>query len=1339
MAISEENFRRPTSTGDLCDQLSQAGQQSEQNAAGRPPTARSTRELEALQALQRSMIDEFAQNPSETYAIEIAPLASFVDVDDYVCVFDKFHNIVDTELLRAFGAFIHCRQASLAGKRLNLGSTMLSIQNALDSAVDAAHSQTKYNSIRALSAVLDAMNEVKVKGIVDVKVQDLLKKLEKLRDHKELPLLANPTDVCPWKKIGGSAVKALVGGAKVAGSVWSMDPSKLVEGLVDLTEVIKSCSDLFQNVSNTSKAFKTLKEPKDWYIALRATDGLYPDLPCREDKDFFCDLNHDQVVDILELFLRTQASRIKFCCVLAWAQLSLTWRRRRKTYNTNVERFKVRPHQPQKQLLDHAWRRCHKAREFYADQMIWDKYTDSDLKLLKIERLDGSRLSMNECYINLAIVRSSGVSNQARNSGNPLPSPFSIFRRLHIWEPPESERVSLEAVFDGIKSALENFRNPRRRILIRGQADMWAMINSNLESGSSISNILSRSLPNIEKAGEGTLGEALEKSFTDDPGRTLFILDGFDEVIYRDLYTPGNELLFKLLDQPRVIITARPRGVNRELLKNIDLELETIRFYPNQVEEYIKKHASGKTKEIRSFIKRHPLDAICYSMMAGTLDGSSPPETMTELYHSIEASLCNKDVELLEKHRDGSNRPISKLELSFLRTSDGPLTPATRSYHFLHLIFQEMFAAQFFVQHWISNKDLKVFHSRTKKSNSVNLKAFPQIEKYNQGYDVFWRFVAGNIQAQHDEGALHHFFQIIEEEPRDLLGLAHLRLTMHCFAEINSTSYEPASIVEFRKTLDTKMKDWLFLKSKGVFVKTVRRLVGETEFSERLLKEAAGMVDSDMKLCMAFAYGLKLRPKFSLSLVDLVVDWSRDFADENVEEDGYDQDELGLAVATTSLLWHTPRPTPAAMTLLSKLLDHPDRHTFQRADVTVLRLAEAKTVTGYNPLIVRGLLACLSLQHILGLPPNTYRCLERLASNRPLYPKLHRGGDMMSAYDEPEKVEEALINLAKTMKSKNTSSAAPNKSQQKKNQAPPGNREEAISRCLRCWKDIGPFDGNYVKRLESIENNLSENGYEGLHLEDLSKRLVHAGTWYNILSILAAYFGHQEDVLVELALNFQKSHYYDGLVPDAIIDSVALMIGGAQPLHRAVAGIVMRKHARLPKCVLDILLDNLANLEGGARDCVLLYLATHREHAEIIEMAKTKFGIPIDDGWSGFFSPKVRGIIQDIACQAMIDAMTTPNAETRDLRFWAMEAVMKYPGSGIMELIIRLDDKFLRSVYQLWLEKSLEEPLSWHIVDNRLCVRTSLGIVANVSEGGEIISEFVKRLGNIKATLRVPN
>ncbi|KAK4075450.1 uncharacterized protein Triagg1_4571 [Trichoderma aggressivum f. europaeum] len=1549
MASSREGSCRPTCTDDLCRRLSLAAQPSKQDAAERQPTARSARELQALQALQQSVINEFIQSPSEAHAIEITPLAPFVVEDDYVRVFDRFHNviasaavdgkIVDVELLRAFEAFLHCRQAGLAGKRLNLGSAMLSIQSALDSAVDAAHGQTKYNSIRALSAVLDAMNEVKVGGIVDLKVQSLLKRLEKLRDHKELrlaevasysyqALLAIPTDVCPWKKIGASTFKTILGGAKVAGSVWSLDPSKLLEGLVDLTEVpelissiieaIKSCSELFQNASNAGKAFKTLKKPKDWYVALRATDGLvwanapkhleallqHPDLPCREDKDFLCglcaqleladDLKHDQVVNVLTTFLIAQASQTKFCRVLEWARLvtrspqldspNLSRSGRRKTYLSNVERSKPKAHPPRKQLLDNAWRSCHKVREFYADQVLRDKYTDPDLDLLKIERLDSSKLSLDECYINLAIVRNPMDSNQNRDSDTRLPSPFSILRRLDVWEPPEADRVSLETLFDGKKDRSHNIlRGPPRRILIRGQAgvgkttlckkmvydfihkDMWAgffdrviwiplrQIRSSLDSGQSIADILNRPLPDVERAGKGTLGEALGRSFTDDPSRTLFILDGFDEV-HRELHSSGNELLLKLLNQSRVIITTRPRGVNRDVFQKIDLELETIGFYPNQVKQYIGRHGSERASEIYSFIESHPvvaglaripiqLDAICYSMMAGMLDGNSPPETMTELYHAIERSLWNKDVELLGKRREGSTEPLLKHEaqasysddirtlcqaeinalqslsftglcnnmvefdpavlatfhnqqsiiagnlpmakmqswftdldkLSFLRTSDGPLTPTTRSYHFLHLTFQELFAAQFFVQHWISKKDLIVFDYTSKKATPTKPETFLQMEKYNSSYDVFWRFVAGTIQLQRDEEALSRFFQTIEEEPKDLLGPAHLRLTMHCLAEINSNTSEPTSSVEIRESLELKMIDWLILESQ-ISRQTVRQLVGETEFPERLLKEAAVIIDFYRRsLREEFAQGLIARPRISPSLVDLVVEWSRDFADGDADADEYDEDTLNLSFATMSLLWHTPRPTPAAMSLLSKLLDHSDRRIYQHAAVTVWKLAETRAETEYNPLVVRGLLDCLhvrnnetrvgvlaELRTMLDLPSDAYEFLKRLARDQSLYPKIHRGTAMRSVYAEPEKIKEALINLTTTMKPLDISTAILDNSKTEETQVPQDNREEMIRQALQRWKD-GLYDANCTKKLESIESVileylcrpkypgdelstlglgtlvvdilfevLGQNGFDGTHLEELSKILAGPGIRYSILNILAAYFSSQEDILAELASKGQK--HYDGRVPDVIFNSVAAMVGGTKPVHRAVAGIIMNQHPRLPKCVSQMLVDNLAVWEGSVRDRALLYLATHWDHTRVFEMAMAKFGVTIQEGQYGEFPPEFCALIRDIARQAM----TSPNTAPRYLKVWFMEVELKYPGSGIMQFILRLDEKSLCTVYEMWLEGALEESLCWYVEDNQLCVRTSAGVIDRISESSEVISEFLERLEKIKAEIGVP-
>ncbi|TFB04396.1 hypothetical protein CCMA1212_003677 [Trichoderma ghanense] len=1541
--------------------LSRAGQPSKQNVAGRQPTARATKELEALQALQRSMIDEFAQNPSEAYAIEITPLASLVDVDDYVRLFDRFHNaiaaaaldgkMVDTELLRAFEAFLHCRQTGLAGRKLNLGSAMLSIQKALDRAVDAAHNQTKYNSIRALSTVLDAMNEVKAGGIADVQVQSLLKRLEKLRDHNELrlaeaasysyqALLAIPTDVSPWRKIGSSAVKTLMGGARVAGSVWSLDPSKLVEGLVDLTEapklisliieVVKSCGDLVGSASGTGKAFKTLKKPKDWYIALRATDGLvwanapkhleallrHPDLPCREVKDFLCgicaqlemarSLNHEPVCDVLEAFITTQASRTKSCRVLEWARLvtgspqldspNLPRYRRRKVYHTTVERAKAMPQQPRRQLLDNAWRNCHKVREFYADQMLRDHYADEDLKLLRIERLDGSKLSLEECYINLAVVRTSGDNILRSDSDSPSPSPFSILRRLEIWEPPKTERVDLEALFDrrsiaSVGAAIDgSSQDMPMRILIRGQAGagkttlckklvhdflckgMWAeiidrviwiplrQIKGSLESGQSISNLMSRPLPDGEKAGKGTLGEALEGSFEENPGRTLFILDGFDEV-YRELYTPGNELLIKLINVPRVIITARPRGVNRELFQNIHLELETIGFYPIQVKQYIEKHAGDKAAEIHSFIEGHPvvaglaripiqLDAVCYSMVAGTLDGSSPPGTMTELYHAIEGSLWNKDVEMLDKRREGSDEPVLKHEaeasypddvrrlcqaevnalqalsftglvnnivefdpvflrsfhdvqhtitsniptpkaqpwftdldkLSFLRTSDGPLTPSTRSYHFLHLTFQEMFAAQFFVQHWMSKKDIMVFDYECKDPTPIGPETFLLREKYNPSYDVFWRFVSGIIQLQRDERALCRFFQAIEKEPRDLLGPAHLRLTMHCLAEVNSKAYEPAAFADVRQSVQSRMKEWLFLESE-ISTKTMRRLVGEPEYPVELLREAAGMMGDDKNsLRTSFIYGLSARPRVSPSLVDLVVEWSRDFID-GYDDDEYDYDEgrLDLSLATMSLLWHAPRSTPSTLALLSKLLDHPDRHIYQQAAVTVWKVAENLTETEYNPLIAKGLVECLSVRNadtrvgvltlmrdMLDLPADAFERLQKLAHQRPVWLGAYKDADKTSLYEDPEKMRNTLVKLAETANIESVELSVSDALEEQETETPLRGRAEIISDTLRRWKD-DMYNSNYVVKLESVEDvvlqrlahseyrddefatmtldsftvdalfdilGTKNHGLSDSRVEGLAKFLASGGMYYDIFDMLFACFTHQEDALAQLAVKLQRRRYDAPIVPpDAIFNSVAELVGGSGPLHRAVAAVIMNQHPRLPPCVWETLLDGLEAWEDNVRECALLFLATEWEHEKVMDMLMARFNVPKENGRPGAFPPQLCKLIQDIAFQAL----TSPKAEAMHFKFWAVDAVLKYPASGIMGLVVRLEEKHLAAVYQLWLEEALEESLSWRVEGKRICIRTSSGVVvAEGLESEEVVLEFVRRIRGVRATMRIP-
>ncbi|KAK0617464.1 armadillo-type protein [Immersiella caudata] len=447
------------------------------------------------------------------------------------------------------------------------------------------------------------------------------------------------------------------------------------------------------------------------------------------------------------------------------------------------------------------------------------------------------------------------------------------------------------------------------------------------------------SLPNDRPDLSRALSDTMEKTRS---SRTLFLLDGLDEVS-QDLSDGGDMFRFlkELLDQPNAIITSRPSGKLPAGLHAIDIELETIGFYPDQVNEYLERNSSEQASEVQSFLQGHllirdliripiQLDALCFTW-SESINSKMKLDTMTVIYRAIEHSLWKKDILRLEKKIDGKpvtnsmiqhsdpdeirdlvNDEICFLEglaftglhndvidfesrhrsvisthfkppaktflldktlphLSFLRTSDLLSKRGNRSYHFLHLTYQEYFAARYFVRQWKAKQPLDCLQLRKGERSNIGPVIFLQEHKYDPRYDIFWRFVTGLLDA---DGEALSFFQAIEEEPRDLLGPTHQRLVMHCLSEIEQ---KESTFTELRAKLETQLEQWLLFECDF----TGRsRLASEMECPEQVLVNALKQASEGAR--MSLLRSLSIRTTVPSSIINVISPWLKDGASKHL-------------------------------------------------------------------------------------------------------------------------------------------------------------------------------------------------------------------------------------------------------------------------------------------------------------------------------------------------------------------------------------------------------------------------------------------------------------------------
>ena len=961
-------------------------------------------EIEALKELSKAMISIFQDKPFLSFVPEAAALSAVVRSKDYEDLLRAFENavtrgtmdrtVLDPEVLLGLGRVLEFAKDN-AGASIPLGSVLRSLRKRLESAVEEAEGERQYQLIHAISSVLDVMNEVKTTGLDREQLHGpLLKKLSTLSKHEEIhlsqaasyayqALLGISDSEGPWLALWRNAYTVTGGAARVAGAVFTMDPSKLLEGLETLQNipdlinsminVIKEVADLSNATRSTAETLKFSPKQKSWYVALRFTALLIHAnaleylktfvlrVPCLKEKDFLCgifaqlegawkageDSARNLILRILEEHLVPVGSKSEHGRVRAWV-ISIAntlhhiqWQEalefpqqhwfsvlsKERDYKYGYCNSEMRNETHQSALLEEGWQRCTKAHVFYADLMIREYYTEG--RRLKIERLSGKALPMSQCYINLAIIqhRMEWSSNEADGEQNS--SPFSLFTRLKIIDPPEEIRISLPMLFSTRKQR-DGIARPPKRLFIEGQAGvgkttlckkmvydyihckMWIhlfdrliwiplrKLRNQLKPGYSLKDLLYNEYF-FDRMDGRLFADALWRVILESSARTLFILDGLDEVA-QGFDPQTGQILQNLLNQSHVIITSRPYRSSLEYMKPPDLELETIGFYADQADAYIEKALGDQAaREIQSFMQEHlliqglaripiQLEAICYCW-----DGisASAPTTMTTLYQAIELRLWRKDAwyltkvptidvaqrltrfditylvqaeinllqslaftglyndivefdatycdqvlqnkdHIMEHLKCPAVTTISTVlaQLSLLRTSDTS-DEGHQSYHFLHLTFQEYFAAQYYVEHWKSGKPLPYLKFRNGKAQleSILPESFLQREKYNARYDVLWRFVTGMLQCQ-DEDHLRRFFALIEEEPRDLLGPVHQRLAMHCLSEVDSSNNTSTSI-SLRENLEEHLSQWALFE---YYSNGTARLAGDMQFPQSVLE-----------------------------------------------------------------------------------------------------------------------------------------------------------------------------------------------------------------------------------------------------------------------------------------------------------------------------------------------------------------------------------------------------------------------------------------------------------------------------------------------------------------------
>ncbi len=137
------------------------------------------------------------------------------------------------------------------------------------------------------------------------------------------------------------------------------------------------------------------------------------------------------------------------------------------------------------------------------------------------------------------------------------------------------------------------------------------------------------------------------------------------------------------------------------------------------------------------------------------------------------------------------------LNIGILKSLDykpiGTRIEPDKSHYFIHLSFQEHFAARYLV---------KALNNDAEQQNKAI--DFIKDHKYNQRFELVFNFASGLLSDTNVQHSINLFWDTLSGEPLDLIGLRHVQIVISCLEEASCNS----SLPQYRESINSIIK-WI--------------------------------------------------------------------------------------------------------------------------------------------------------------------------------------------------------------------------------------------------------------------------------------------------------------------------------------------------------------------------------------------------------------------------------------------------------------------------------------------------------------------------------------------------